>query len=227
LFLSGVDRVRLTPDGLATDGETEPAYEGWRYPEDWVVEGFSLEGPKLLRRGEWFYLVCAVGGTAGPATGHMITVARSRSVLGPWEDDPANPLVRCTDPAQPWWSRGHGTLVEGPDGRWWALYHGYERGYQTLGRQQILEPIEWTDDGWPRPRWRAERATAHAGRRPRGTARPASLGRIRRGVLGAALVLEPPRSRRAEPRRLRRHRPGAAGQGQHPRRQLADVRPRG
>jgi beta-xylosidase len=106
LFLSGVDRVRLTADGLATDGEIEPAYEGWRYPEDWVVEGFSLEGPKLLRRGEWFYLVCAVGGTAGPATGHMITVARSRSVLGPWEDDPANPLVRCTDPAQPWWSRG-------------------------------------------------------------------------------------------------------------------------
>lgn len=150
LFLNTVARVRLTDDGLATDGEVEHAYDGWRYPDDWVVEAYALEGPKLFRRGDWFYLVSAVGGTAGPATGHMITVARSRSVLGPWTDDPDNPLIRCTDPAQPWWSRGHGTLVEGPDGRWWALYHGYERGYQTLGRQMILEPLEWTSDGWPR-----------------------------------------------------------------------------
>ena len=150
LFLNGVDRVRLSEDGLATDGPIEHAYDGWPYPDDWVVEAYSLEGPKLFRRGDWFYLVSAVGGTAGPATGHMITVARSRSVLGPWQNDPNSPLIRCTDPAQQWWSRGHGTLVEGTDGRWWALYHGYERGYQSLGRQQLLEPIEWTPDGWPR-----------------------------------------------------------------------------
>ena len=28
------------------------------------------------------------------------------------------------------------------------VYHGYENGYRTLGRQTLLEPIEWTDDGW-------------------------------------------------------------------------------
>jgi xylan 1,4-beta-xylosidase len=27
--------------------------------------------------------------------------------------------------------------------------HGYEHGYRTLGRQILLEPIRWTDDGWP------------------------------------------------------------------------------
>ena len=27
--------------------------------------------------------------------------------------------------------------------------HGYENGYRTLGRQILLEPIAWTDDGWP------------------------------------------------------------------------------
>lgn len=149
LFLNGVDRVRLTDDGLRADGPIEHVYDGWRYPDDWIVEAYSLEGPKLFNRDGWFYLVSAVGGTAGPATGHMITVARSRSVSGPWEDAPGNPLIRCTDPAQAWWSRGHGTLVEGPDERWWAVYHGYERGYQSLGRQILLEPIGWTDDGWP------------------------------------------------------------------------------
>jgi xylan 1,4-beta-xylosidase len=28
------------------------------------------------------------------------------------------------------------------------VYHAYENGFRTLGRQTILEPIEWTDDGW-------------------------------------------------------------------------------
>jgi xylan 1,4-beta-xylosidase len=28
------------------------------------------------------------------------------------------------------------------------VYHGYENGYWTLGRQMLLEPIEWTKDGW-------------------------------------------------------------------------------
>ncbi len=46
-------------------------------------------------------------------------------------------------------SRGHGTPVEGPHGNWWLLYHGYENGFRTLGRQPLLEPFEWTEDGWP------------------------------------------------------------------------------
>jgi len=28
------------------------------------------------------------------------------------------------------------------------VYHGYENGFRTLGRQTLLEPIEWTSDGW-------------------------------------------------------------------------------
>lgn len=150
LFLSGVSRVRLTEDGLATDGPVEHVYDGWRYPDDWVVEAYALEGPKLVRRGDYFYLISAVGGTAGPATGHMVIAARSRSIHGPWENAPGNPIVRTWDAAERWWSRGHATLVEGPGGAWWMVYHGYENGYRTLGRQVLLEPVEWTEDGWPR-----------------------------------------------------------------------------
>jgi xylan 1,4-beta-xylosidase len=148
LFVNGIRKIRLTDDGLATDGALEHAYSPWRYPDDWVTENFAPEGPKLTRRGEWFYLVTAVGGTAGPATGHMVIAARSHSIHGPWEDCPHNPLVRTWNVAEPWWSRGHGTLVEGPAGDWWIVYHGYENGFRTLGRQTLLEPIEWTADGW-------------------------------------------------------------------------------
>lgn len=61
LFVNSIRKVRFKDDGLATDGPLEAAYSPWRYPEDWVVEDFAPEGPKLLRRGEWFYLVTAVG----------------------------------------------------------------------------------------------------------------------------------------------------------------------
>ncbi len=148
LFLSGGDRVRLTADGLATAGEIEHVYDPWRYPDDWVVESFSPEGPKITRRGDYFYLITAVGGTAGPPTGHMVIAARSRSIHGPWENHPGNPLVRTANNDEKWWSCGHASLVEGPDGNWWSVYHGYENGYWTLGRQTLLDRVEWTRDGW-------------------------------------------------------------------------------
>lgn len=151
LFVNGIRRIRLADDGLSTLGELEQVYDGWRYPDDWITEAYALEGPKLFRRDGWYYLVSAVGGTAGPATGHMVIVARSRSVDGPWENCPANPIARTTDIAERWWSRGHATLVPGPGSSdaWHMVSHGYENGYRTLGRQILLEPIAWTDDGWP------------------------------------------------------------------------------
>jgi beta-xylosidase len=148
LFLSGGDRVRLSPDGLLTAGTPEHVYDPWRYPPEWDVESFSPEGPKVMRHGDWFYLISAVGGTAGPPTGHMVIAARSRSIHGPWEQAPNNPLVHTKSDSEKWWSRGHASLVEAPDGSWWALYHGYENGFWTLGRQTLLDPVEWTADGW-------------------------------------------------------------------------------
>jgi len=148
LFLSGGDRIRLADDGLSTVGEVEHVYDPWHYPEDWDVEGFSPEGPKVHRHGDWFYMISAVGGTAGPPTGHMVIVARSRSIHGPWVNDPANPVVRTVSNDEKWWSRGHASLVEAPDGSWWSVYHGYENGFWTLGRQALLDPVSWTADGW-------------------------------------------------------------------------------
>lgn len=116
--------------------------------EDWIVEGFAQEGPKILKRVDYYYMVLAEGGTAGPPTGQMIVSARSKSIEGQWENSPHNPIVRTQSPDEPWWSKGHGTLVEAPDGKWWMVYHAYERGFLTLGRQTLLQAIEWTSDAW-------------------------------------------------------------------------------
>lgn len=149
LFLNHGRRVKLTPDGLRTVGAIETVYEPWRYPATWDVEGRAPEGPKITRRGDYYYLIMAVGGTAGPPTGHMVIAARSKSIDGPWEHSPHNPIVHTSCASEKWWSRGHATLVEGPTpGDWYAVYHGFENGYWTLGRQMLLDKVEWTADGW-------------------------------------------------------------------------------
>lgn len=150
LFLNGGARVRISDDGLRRDGPIEQVYGGWPIPADWVVEAPALEGPKVLHRDGWFYLFSGQGGTAGPPTSHMVIVARSRSIDGPWENCPHNPIVHTGSASEPWWSRGHGTPVQGPFGDWWLAYHGYENGFRTLGRQMLLEPFTWAADGWPR-----------------------------------------------------------------------------
>jgi beta-xylosidase len=148
LFLSGGDRVRLSEDGLSLAGAVEHVYDPWRYPDDWTVESFSPEGPKIAWRAPYWYMITAVGGTAGPPTGHMGIAARSQTLDGPWEDCPHNPLIRTRSAREKWWSRGHATLLEGPQGDWHLMYHGYENGFWTLGRQTLLEPVSWGEDGW-------------------------------------------------------------------------------
>ncbi|MBP7373318.1 MAG: family 43 glycosylhydrolase [Opitutaceae bacterium] len=149
VFLSGGTYAPLADDGLSVTGPVKKVYDGWKYPEHWDVETFAQEGPKVMRRGDYYYMVLAEGGTAGPATSHMVIMARSKSIDGPWENSPYNPVVRTASASEKWWSRGHATLVEGPDGKqWYLVYHAYENGYYNLGRQTLLEPVEWTDDGW-------------------------------------------------------------------------------
>ena len=145
--------VPLSDDGLKVTGPKKTVYEGWRFPREWKTEGkgdMFLESPKLLKKDGYYYLVSAEGGTAGPATSHMVVVARSKSAFGPWENSPYNPLVHTYNAAEPWWSKGHGTLIDDAAGNWWVVYHGYAPGYHTLGRQTLVDPVEWTADGWPK-----------------------------------------------------------------------------
>lgn len=82
--------------------------------------------PSVLKDGRDYYMVLAEGGTAGPPTSHMVVAARSKSIDGPWENSPYNPIIRTKSAGERWWSKGHATLVEGPDRKWYAVYHAYE-----------------------------------------------------------------------------------------------------
>ena len=148
LYSANGGYVPLSDDGLSVIGETKHVYDGWPIPREWTIECFCLEGPKLTKRGDYYYLTVAEGGTAGPATGHMIISARSKTPFGPWENSPYNPIERTVDNSEKWWSKGHGTLFEDAKGDWWIIFHGYENAHYNMGRQTLLQPVEWTTDGW-------------------------------------------------------------------------------
>ena len=148
LYFSSGSYVLLSDDGLSVTGELVHAYDGWPIPRDWTIECFCLEGPKLVKRGEYVYLTVAEGGTSGPPTGHMVISARSRSPLGPWENSPYNPIIRTRNRFEQWGSVGHGTIFKDIDENWWMIFHGYENGYYNMGRQTLLTPVEWTEDDW-------------------------------------------------------------------------------
>ncbi|MCC5805426.1 MAG: glycoside hydrolase family 43 protein [Opitutales bacterium] len=124
-------------------GETRLIYRG----SGWG----RVEGPHIYKRGEWYYLLTAEGGTG---YGHRCSVARARSVWGPYEDSPHGPLLTAHDaPDHPLQKAGHGSLVETPDGEWYLAHLcarplGPERRC-VLGRETGLQRVDWTEDGWP------------------------------------------------------------------------------
>ncbi len=120
----------------------------WRGFQD-----IQCEGPHIYRKDGWYYLLTAEGGTH---KGHMVTIARSRNVSGPYEGCPDNPILShrgCPD--QPIQATGHGDLIEHTDGSWWIVFLGIRqvgdwlRGVgHHLGRETYLAPVQWID-GWP------------------------------------------------------------------------------
>lgn len=148
LYFSSGSYVPLTKDGLSITGNVQHSYDGWKIPRSWSIECFCMEGPKLFKRGDYYYLTVAEGGTAGPPTGHMVISARSKSPLGPWENSPYNPILRTQTNDDKWCSVGHGTIFDDANGNWYMLFHGYENGHYNMGRQSMLVPVEWTEDGW-------------------------------------------------------------------------------
>ncbi len=111
-----------------------------------------IEGPHIFRKDGWYYLSCAEGGTG---EGHSQVIFRSRSVTGPYEPGPRNPILTQRDlPADrplPVTSAGHAQFVTTPGGQWWATFlavRPYAGDFYSTGRETFLLPVEWRG-GWP------------------------------------------------------------------------------
>lgn len=107
------------------------------------------EGPHLFRRGDWYYLLLAEGGTE---RGHTVTIHRSTSARGPFEPHPSNPILSHRSTTHPVQNTGHADLVETDDG--WAMVFlgvrpvGPTPGFHVLGRETFIAGVRWHDH-WP------------------------------------------------------------------------------
>lgn len=122
----------LTPDKTIWKGDEDPL----------------CEAPHIYKINDWYYLLTAEGGTY---RGHMVTMARSHSIFGPYEACPDNPILThrhlVMNKLQ---SLGHADLVTGPDGRWYLVFLGTRpKGkFHHLGRETLLAPAQFTEQGW-------------------------------------------------------------------------------
>lgn len=128
-----------------------------------------IEAPHLTRRGEWYYIMCAEGGTGYY---HGVTVGRSKNIFGPYTPDPCNPILtscpgnaneradwdhlktRYYNPDSKLQKSGHASYVDLPNGETW-LVHLTSRPFVpelrcTLGRETAIQKMRWTEDGWLR-----------------------------------------------------------------------------
>ena len=56
--------------------------------------GRDAEGPHIFRKGAYYYLLLAEGGTKD---GHMVTMMRARNIWGPYEASPFLPVISASD----------------------------------------------------------------------------------------------------------------------------------
>lgn len=115
---------------------------GGRYPE----------GPHIYKKDGMYYLLISEGGTE---YGHKITIARSKQINGPYESNPANPILTHINKQTQKSSiqgTGHGDLIQAHDGSWWLIFLAFRPQTGThhlLGRETFLAPVSWNKEGWP------------------------------------------------------------------------------
>ncbi|KAH8883238.1 putative xylanase 35 [Thozetella sp. PMI_491] len=106
------------------------------------------EGPHIYKKDGWYYLLCAEGGTF---EFHMVSMARSRSIWGPYKPYEYNPVWTASGTNSYVQNTGHADLFQDNDGSWWMALLGVRSrgGRYVMGRESFLVPIEWPEEGWP------------------------------------------------------------------------------
>lgn len=109
-----------------------------------------VEGPHLYKRNGWYYLLTAEGGTGYD---HAATLARSKSIWGPYELHPQKHVISSKDtPFAALQRAGHADIVETPDGKTYLVHlAGRPIGQNrrcVLGRETAIQEAYWGEDDW-------------------------------------------------------------------------------
>lgn len=119
---------------------------------DMVIKPVWVEGPHIIKKDGFYYLICAQGGTG---YNHSEVVFRSKNIFGPYESYANNPILtqKHLDPNREneISTTGHADFVQLSNGDWWSVFLGcrpYESDLYNTGRETFMMPVEWRN-GWP------------------------------------------------------------------------------
>jgi beta-xylosidase len=83
-------------------------------------------------------------GSGADSPHYAIGYATSKSPTGPFKKHPGNPIAGPTgDVIGP----GHHSVVAGPDGKLWMIYHQKYRASTSFRRFVALDPLWFDDEG--------------------------------------------------------------------------------
>ncbi len=141
---AGIVLQEFSADQKKLIGERSNIFQG-------TALGFT-EGPHLYKRNGYYYLLTAEGGTGW---GHAVTMARSKSITGPYELHPDTYILSARHrPDVDLQRAGHADLVETEAGESYMVYLCgrplRNRGRCTLGRETAIQKMVWGQDGWLR-----------------------------------------------------------------------------
>src|SRR4028119_851937 len=91
-------------------------------------------------------MIYAANACCGRGCNYATGVARSKTILGNWEKYDQNPILKGNEN---WNCPGHGSAITTETGRTYFMYHAYHpKDTNYVGRQALLDEIQWTPDGW-------------------------------------------------------------------------------
>ncbi|CZT51356.1 related to xylosidase/arabinosidase [Rhynchosporium secalis] len=112
--------------------------------------GIYPEGPHIYKKDGLYYLMISEGGTH---ENHMITVAKSKDIWGPYDAFEKNPILTARDTDEYIRYTGHCDMFQDQEGRWWGVCLGSRKNKTTgtyiMGRETFLTTGTWEEGKWP------------------------------------------------------------------------------
>jgi len=108
-----------------------------------MYDWYTLEGPFVVKRGGRYW--CFYSGGSWKTYGYGVSSAVADSPLGPFTEAASDrPTVLRGVPGLVV-GPGHNSIVRGPDGADWIVYHAWDRALEK--RRMCIDRLSWTPDG--------------------------------------------------------------------------------
>ncbi|KAI0871735.1 glycoside hydrolase family 43 protein [Hypoxylon argillaceum] len=149
-YIIGAHAWRVSPGIMLAEADLDTGKVG-EWKTIWEGTGGSApEGPHVYRKDGWYYLLAAEGGTG---LNHMVTMARSESLYGPYEANPANPVLTNANTTEYFQTVGHADLFQDPSNNWWGVALSTRAGPEYLNfpmvRETVMVPVTWEKNHFP------------------------------------------------------------------------------